>query len=186
MTKKTVKDFSQKEIWEIATHYANTDFSYSHEYFSKEYDISQDVFYNLLEKAVSKCIVSDYIVKKMAIKAATNAKSKAGEAGEGRSRRHYENLIKKRKSYMLPKETAINLTISYANCVTTREKFLRSNFIDKRLFERTLLKAIIENWVSDEVVTQIKEKSLRTHDEEKTIKFWDKILQIRKNKKNQG
>ena len=50
MAKKTVRDFSRKQIREITTSYANSGSEYSHSYYEKEYNISSSTFYNLLEK----------------------------------------------------------------------------------------------------------------------------------------
>lgn len=187
MAKRTATNFSRKQIWEIATKYANTNCAYSRDYFSREYDINYSTFYKLLERAVIESIVDEATILRMADKAAHNSDNKAGEGARKRSQKHYEYLILKRKVYILPKKEAINLTTNYANSVLAKPAFLRNNFMDAKLFDRTLYKAILENWVSDEVVEKLKTKSLRYDSSEKVIAFWDQLLKYRnENKKNQG
>lgn len=187
MAKRTAKDFSRAKVWEIATLYASTDYAYSAEYFSREYNISKNTFYTLLEKAVIESIVDERTVKKMAIKSAHNSETKAGKPGKKRSHKHYKYLVLKRKAYMLPKEKAIALTIKYANSAATKQKFLMNNFIDKKLFGRVILKCILANWVSDDVVDKLKNKSLRSNNSKEVLEFWEQLLYFRnENKRNQG
>lgn len=185
--KNTAKDFSRKKIAKIATQYAETNFAYSHDYFSREYNISKGTFYTVLEKAVIENIVDDKIVKMMAQKAAHNSQEKANEAGKQRSAKHYEYLILKRKQYMPPKKQAIMWTIEYAYCKYSKNDFVTKNFITIALLNRVIYKAIVENWVTDEIVKILKEKSLNKDSSEKVITFWEKIEKFRiENKKSQG
>lgn len=187
MAKRTTKEFSRTEIWEIATRYANTGLAYSHEFFEKEYTISRSTFYAILEKAVIESCVDMNIVKKMTIKASSNSEKKAGIAGKKRSEKHYEELIHQRARYMLPKKDAINWTIKYAETNLPKEAFSARYHIDKKLLERTIHKAVLENWVSDEMVEMIKTKSMRNNHGEGVKEFWKELIYFRdENKKNQG
>lgn len=187
MTKATAREFSRKKIWEIATKYANTKLEYSRDFFSQEYCISYNTFYTLLEKAVIEGIVDDETVKKMLEKASENSARKAGEGARKRSENHYAYLILKRKIYMLPKEETHNLVVKYSKSALNKKKFCKDNFITTKLFDRMMCKAIIENWVSDDTVEKIKNKSVENHNNEKTVKFWKQLLMFRsENKKNQG
>lgn len=187
MAQRTAKNFSRKQIWEIATEYANTNCAYSRDYFSREYDISYNTFYKLLERAVIESIVDEATILRMADKSAHNSDDKAGEGARKRSQKHYKYLMLKRNVYILPKKEAIVLTTNYANSVLAKSAFLRNNFMDRKIFDRTVYKAVLENWVSDEVVEMLKSKSLRYDSSEKVQKFWDQLLKYRnENKKNQG
>lgn len=182
----TARDFSRKKIAEIATQYAKTDFAYSHEYFSKEYGISKGTFYTVLEKAVIENIVDSKIVKLMAEKSENNSYVRAGIQGQYRSRKHYSNLIAKRKKYMLPKNEAINITEKYAESNVEKAEFAEKNNITITLLNRTIYKAITENWVSDNIVSLLKRKSLCKDSSQQVIQFWKNIEQFRENKKSQG
>ena len=185
--KKTAKDFSRKKIAEIATQYAQTNFAYSHDYFSREYGISKATFYTVLEKAVIENIVDDKTVELMAKKAAYNSQTKAEEAGKQRSRKHYDYLTLKRHQYMPSKEQAIIWTTEYARCKYNKNDFTTKNFITNALLNRVIYKAIVENWVTDDVVNLLKEKSLGKDNSEKVIEFWKNIENFRnENKKSQG
>lgn len=186
MAKRTAKDFSRYEIWCIATSYANTNSANSHEIFEKEYEISTGTFYTLLEKAVVENIVDNETVLKMEEKARNNSEAKAGSAGAIRSERHYNFLKEKSKQYMLVKQDAISITKKYAESILYKKAFCKANYITEQLLDRTILKAIIDNWISDETVDKLKAKSLRQNNGEYVLKFWEKVEKIRENKKNQG
>lgn len=185
--KKTVRDLSRKKIAEIATQYAQTNFAYSHDYFSREYAISKGTFYTALEKAVIENIVDDKTVEQMAAKAAYNSQVKAAEAGKQRSKKHYDYLLLKRRQYMPSKEQAIIWTTEYANCKYHKNDFATKNFITVALLNRVIYKAIVDSWVTDDIVELLKEKSLSKEQSQKVIKFWENIEYFRNgNKKDQG
>lgn len=187
MKKRTAREFSRKKIWEIATQYASTDYAYSRDYFSREYDITYKTFYTILERAVIESVVDEKTVMDMASKSAYNAATKGGKSAKERSLRHYRYLMLKRNKYMLPKWEAIQLITRYSNSEFAKKTFAALNFIEPKLFDRTLYEAILENWVSDEVVEKLKKKSLTNNSGEKTLVFWEELLRLRnENKKNQG
>ena len=55
------------------------------------------------------------------------------------------------------------------------------------LLNRVIYKAIVESWVTDDIVALLKEKSLSKEQSQKVIKFWETIEYFRsENKKDQG
>lgn len=182
---RTVKDFSRKELHDLAVRYANSDTEFSHSYYEKEFGVSKETFYNALKKAVVENIVDNATVKKMAKKAAYNSFCKAGTGGRKRSERYYEHLIQKRKIYMLPKKETVDLTTKYSESALTKEEFCMKNYITTSLFDRTLVKATADCWVSDEVFAALREKSLRKSNKPQVIAFWETLERFR-NEKNQG
>lgn len=187
MGTKTARAFTRGQIYDIATQYANSSQEYSRSYFSMQYNISYSTFYKLLERAVVENIVDESIVRKMATKAENNALKKAGEGARKRSENHYKYLLLKRKAFMLPKEDTKSMAITYASSPLVKKDFCKSNFIDTKLFDKMLCKAIIENWITDEVVSKIKDKAIQNNSNEKTTAFWEQLLKFRnENKKNQG
>ena len=164
MAKRTARDFTRKQIWEIASLYASTESTYSSEYFSHNYEISQNTFYKLIDSF-----------------------RKAGEKGENRTKKHYDKLNSKRKEYILPKEKAVEIVTKYANSNYSKEQFAIKNYITKELFSRTIYKAITENWISDEVVEKLKKKSITRYTEELVLDFWKNLIDVRnENKQNQS
>lgn len=186
MAKRTAKDFSRSKIGEIATQYAETPESYSHTFFEKEYEISQTTFYTILEKAVIENVVSNETVLEMAGKASSNSSEKAGEPGETRSAKHYKYLIQKRKIYMLPKKEAIDLADRYSKSKLRKKEFAEKYYYTTALMDRTIMKCIIDCWIKDETVSLLKNKALQQHKSEEAIRFWDKLEEMRTNKKSQG
>lgn len=187
MGTKKARQFTREQIYEIATQYANSAQEYSRKYFSIQYNISYSTFYTLLEKSVEENIVDENVIRKMIIKASNNAFEKAGEGAKKRSENHYKHLLLKRKAYMLPKEATKRMTITYASSILDKKEFCKNNFIDTKLFDRMLCKAIIENWITDEVVLKIKDKAIQNNNSEKATTFWEQLLKFRnENKKNQG
>ena len=88
---------------------------------------------------------------------------------------------------MPPKEQAIIWTTEYANCKYHKNDFVTKNFITIALLNRVIYKAIVESWVTDDIVALLKEKSLSKEQSQKVIKFWETIEYFRsENKKDQG
>lgn len=186
MTKRTARDFSRKQIWEIANSYANTGYEYSHDYYEREYKISKSTFYTILEKAVIEHIVNLDIVELMCKKAAYNSGVKAGEAGYERSIKHYDYLKKKRAQYRVSKKQAVHLTIKYSESKLLKNEFAKENYISTKMLDIIFKDAIINCWVSDEVVNKLKQKSLRQDSSQRVLNFWFKIENLRRENKNQG
>lgn len=184
MAKKTGRQFSRSEVWEIATRYATS--KYSHTNFEEEYQSSRSSFYTVLDRAAIENIVDAETVTAMEERAKYNAEVKAGIPGAIRSEKHYSYLRKKRKEYMLPKEKAIEMAITYAESLYSKKLFCRRFHITEQLLDRTLYKAIVDNWVSDEVVKQLKAKSLKLNGGESTIKFWEQLKTYRERNANRG
>jgi len=184
MAKKTGKQFSRGEVWDVATKYART--KYSHIDFEREYNSSRSSFYTVLDRAVIENIVDTQTVEAMESKAEYNARSKAGEAGAGSTQKHYKYLKKKRKDYILPKEDTITITEMYAKSVYNKAAFSREYYISEQLLNRSIKKAVIENWISDEIVDQLKAKSIYQNPGASTIRFWEELKFFRENKKDQG
>lgn len=184
MAKKTGRQFSRNEVWEIATRYATS--KYSHTDFEVAYQSSRSSFYTVLDRAVIENIVDAETVIAMEERAKYNSEVKAGKPGAIRSEKHYAFLRKKRKEYMLPKEKAIEMTITYAESLYSKKLFCRRIHISERLLDRTLYKAIVDNWVSDEVVNLLKAKSLKLNGDESTIKFWEQLKTYRERNANRG
>lgn len=182
---KTGRQFSRSEVWDVATKYVSVE-KYSHTDFEAEYDSTRSSFYTILDRAVIENVVDTETVEKMEKKAACNAENKAGEAGAGRTKKHYAYLKAKRRKYLLPKNDAITITEMYARSVYNKKNFCREYYISEQLLNRSIKKAVIENWVSDHVVKQLKEKSIRQNPGAQTFRFWEELYIFRENNASQG
>lgn len=172
---KTVKDFSRKQIAMIAKQYVESSSPHAHTKISEEQGISDSTFYNILKKAVVENVVDMETVRLMAQKAMNNSEAKAGRSARKRSFRYYQGLVVKRMEYIPPKGKAKELTKAYADTEKTKEQFIASMYVTEALLNRTILKCIVENWVSDEVVLKLKEKSLEKDSSSKVQEFWEQV-----------
>ena len=175
----TIKDFSRKRIAMIAKQYAASSSPHAHTKISEEQGISDSTFYTILKKAVVENIVDIETVRLMAQKAMDNSEAKVGRSARKRSFKYYQSLVVKRTEYMLPKNKAIELTKAYADTEKTKAQFIASMYVTEALLNRTILKCIVENWVSDEVVLKLKEKSLGKDSSPKVQEFWEQIETFR-------
>lgn len=78
-------------------------------------------------------------------------------------------------TYMLRKNEAIDLVTKYSRSTFLKEEFCKSYYITARLFDSTLRVAIINNWISDETVAELKAKSLKRNSGQEVIEFWERL-----------
>lgn len=185
MAKRTAKDFSRNMVNKIATKYAQTSGEYSYNFFCREYGVTKHTFYAILERAIIQNIVSLDIATKIAAKAKANSEEKAGVGAGIRSERHYEYLFLKRKEYALNESESIMFTQKYADSKLPKNEFCEANYISVELLNRTIFKVIAENFVEDDIVAKLKEKSLEKDSSEQVVVFWKNLEQSRnENRKN--
>lgn len=183
---KTAKEFSRKMIFIIATEYAETDAERSYQYFCQRYNISKSTFYAILERAVVENIVQDETVEKMAAKAGFNSGEKAGKGARKRSNKHYAKLQQRREEFVLPKKASIEYVSNYAKSAQNNKEFARRNYISLKLLNRTILKAIVNSWISEDVFYLLKAKSCKEYGTAKVHEFWEQLERFRnENNKNQ-
>lgn len=173
---KRLKDFSRKQIREIATVYATTELACNYSYFEKEYEISEATFYNILKKAIIESIVDDNIAKQIGRKTEKNSAKKAGRSAGLRTRRHQEQLLQKRKEFKMKKGEAIQTAIRYSKSTFNKKQFCIVNIIAIKLFDDALVRAIIEKWIDDECYERIKSKALKNHNNSsRAYEFFQKL-----------
>lgn len=180
---KTAKDFSRKQIAMIAKQYVESSSAHAHSKICEQQEISNSTFYTILKKAVVENIVDAETVRCMAKKAMDNAEGKIGKHARARSKKYYETLIIERRQYMLSKKSSIELTKAYANSEKSKKQFIASMYVTEALLNRTIYKSIVENWVSNEVVSKLKEKSLSKDNSIKVQEFWKQTETFRKENK---
>lgn len=183
---KTARQFSKKEIYDIAVWYATSYHEISAGIIADEYMISEATCRKLLDKAVILNVVNDKIVELMAAKAGYNSQVKAGTGGKKCSERHYDMLKAKRASYLPSKKEIIALAKGYAKSAQTKEQYSQDNYITKQLLDRIIYKAIIENLVNDKTVEELKIKSVKRYGFDNVQKFWKRMLYYREENKKRG
>lgn len=188
---RTLKDFSRKRIARIAILYSYGNYGYCD--FQEDYPyVSRSVFYSILDAAVVENIVSDDVASRMQKvsldnsyrqvydKSGLSAAKKSVERGKATWRKR----MRDRHDFNFNKTTSKQLAIAYANSSLSLNDFCKDNCIPVNLFNRTLKNAIINCYVSDKVVRQLREKALKFNEEEKVNQFFDFLCEKRKENKS--
>lgn len=162
MTKKTARDFSRVQIKRIAEQYASTALDYSAEYFAREYKISENTFYTLLEKAVVESIVDLKTVDYMERKASGNSAGHAGAAGSIRSLNHYRHLKKKRKIYLPSNKECARISTEFAKSDLAMSQYSKKMCIasDSDLLKRIIYHSIDESLLSPALIKLLQAKNV--------------------------
>ncbi len=187
---RALKDFSRKRIARIATLYSYGNYSYLD--FQEDYPhASRSVFYSILDAAVVENIVSDDVASRMQKisldnsyrqvyeKNGLSAAKKCVERGKATWRKRFHE----RHDFNFNKTTSKRLAIAYANSTLSLNDFCKDNCIPVNLFNRTLKNAIINCYVSDKVVRQLREKALKFNEAEKVNELFDFLCEKRKENK---
>ena len=195
MTKEgqmTVKDFSRKKVYEIATLYSEGLYTY-HD-FCSEYDASQTTFYAVLSRAVVEQIVSYDVAESIKHVSASNSVQKvevisrngkkANDAGQ-RGLRAWKKRFIRRERFQFPKKEAIEIAEAYAESPLSQQEFGEQNYIPVKLLSQTLKRAIILNWIPDGLVESLEYKALIHNEKEKVTALFDDLWKIRQENKRQ-
>ena len=152
----------QKFRKKIAEEYANSACEYARSYFLKQYEISQECYYQILSSVVIENIVSDETVEKMELKALANQKTHAVNAGLS-TRKHYNNLRRLRLENMeLSKfgdEEIKQIATKFAYSPLNKTEFAKENQIAVRILSLLLEKAIVEVIIDDLTYQAIRKRS---------------------------
>lgn len=160
---RKVKDFSRSEINKIAVHYATTSCDFSALYYTRLYNISESTFYSLIGKAIKEHIVSEQIAKMIALKSARNSERHGGDGGKERSKARYRRLMEQREVFEFSRDNREYYTIEYANSdyAVDMKAFAGIHYMSRVLLQRTLVSAVVDNIVSDEIVEKLRQKALQ-------------------------
>ena len=160
---RKVKDFSRSEINKIAVHYATTSCDFSALYYAMLYNTSESTFYSLIGKAIKEHIVSEQIAKMIAAKSARNSERHGGDGGKERSKARYRRLMEQRKVFEFSRDTREYYAIEYANSdnAVDMKVFAGIHYMSRVLLQRTLVSAVVDNIVGDEVVEKLRQKALQ-------------------------
>lgn len=161
---------------QIAIEYAKSENHFSYSYFVKNYNITKSCFYRILEEAIVTNLISEDDVRKMEIKAISNQKNYAANAGES-TLRHYALLRSKRNNYIL--ESYSNEQIkSLAEDFAANSKISKLEFAEKYdisivVLDKMLKKAFIENIIDDQTCKEIEKRSLKKDSSKRAKEFFE-------------
>lgn len=166
--KKTLRQFSRKKISEIAVAYSNGTYTY-HDFLEQYPDYSQHQFYTILYISVNKAIVSEQIARKIQNVATISSVQKAEdnnadpnsvEAIRRRVFNSWERRIRVMQCFCFSKNEARNLVEDYSHSPLSKKEFCSQNCINPVLFDKTVIEAVILNWVNDECFDRLYNKAL--------------------------
>lgn len=187
----TVKDFSRKQVHDIAKSYSTGKYSYHN--FMDEFGCSQNTFYSVINRAIVESVVSDSIMEAIEAVAVGNSACKVDDetANEQlvisaihRGKHCNTRRRLKRASYVCTKKEAIFLIEYYLASNEPKAKFCKKFYITTKLFDRTLKHAIIYSWINLPVVNQLRQRAYLFNDPSKVDKLFDTCIELRKQDKN--
>ena len=190
--KKSHRHFSRKQLFNIA--YAYAYFGYTHHDFSRQYHCGQHVFYKVLHLAVDTLVVSDTVAYKMQQVAVSKSRQRAKEnsgsnetadSAAVRVQRSWDKRIKNRKNFNFDKQESIQITTRYANSPMNKSQFCRFSYLPPELFDRTLKRAIINDWVDDIILEKLQKKSEQFYGKEIASAFFGNLILKREENKCQ-
>lgn len=168
MKKKTLRQFSRKQIFEIAVAYSTGTYTY-HDFLKQYPECSQHQFYTILHLSVYKSIVSEQIARKIQNVAVISSMQKAEdnnadfhsvEAIRRRVSNSWERRIRVMRCFCFSKNEARNLVEDYSHSPLSKKEFCSQNCINPVLFDKTVIEAVILNWVNDECFNRLYSKAL--------------------------
>lgn len=182
---RTARDFSRKEIYEIALNYSKGTYTYRN--FIEEFGSSQDTFYTIINWAVVKGIVPNSVVTAIDEVAILNSSEAIDSISKAscvqdiivRGRRCNKLRRLKRREYTLPKSEAIKIIQKYAACELSKKDFCKQNYMTEAVFGRTLKKAIVQKWISIKMAEQLRQKAYRFNNKEKVDSLFNLLIHIR-------
>ena len=187
MKKNVTKIFSRKQISQIATAYSKGSYTY-HDFITQYPNCSQHQFYTILHLSVDKAIVSEQIARKIQNVAVVSSLQKVEEtcsdpyyieAIQRRVFNSWERRIKSLQYFCFSKTEAKRLVDAYSNSSLSKKDFCIQNCIAPKLFERTVIEAVILNLVSDKCFDRLYSKALAANDPDKVEHLFSQLSKRR-------
>lgn len=183
--KRYFSDYSRRDIQNFVMTYCYSPLYDSLEECAESYHISTDMAKKFIYAAISKCIVEDDVVEILREKSYRSAIRHAYQEGihsaPQSSYRKYSNLNLERKLFSFSDTEALEVTLMYATSPLDKSEFCSSNGMTKSIFDQTLKRAIVENLISDDLVTDLQNKALSfASDPDVVNQFFEKLWKQRK------
>lgn len=182
--KRTIKEFSRKQIKWIAEEYARTVNMKSGAYYCELCDISESTFHNILKKAIIESVVSEEMGWKIARKSAENTSRHGGRPAYIRTMNAYKKYFEQRRLFEFPRDMKIFYATEYANSSMNSLEFMMEHCMEKRLFDKTLENAIVQGLVNDDVVDILEQKAIDFNDSYSTRTLYKGLREKREKYEN--
>lgn len=172
-----LRKYSRTEIGNFAYSYAYLPFNLTLREYSSDCNISIDMAKAMIVIAISHCIVSDDVVDALERKAVLSAYQHADieQLAISTVRKQYRSLREQRKSFTFSDEETVNLIVRYASSNLSKKDFCEAEDIIPQLFDRTLVRGIVNCLVSDDIVVSLQNKSYLYCSDKDSV---DKLYQL--------
>ncbi len=184
-SKRYLKDYSRKEIQDFVLTYCYSPLYDDLEDCAKSYGLSVNMAKKFIYTAISKCIVEDDVVeilfRKSHLSAVRHCILDGIHVAPQSCYQKYSNLNTERKLFKFSDTEAIEIALMYAGSPLRKSNFCSENAMTKAILDQTLRRAIVENLISDSLVTDLQNKALSfAADTEKVKQFFEKLWKQRK------
>lgn len=183
LMRSAVKDFSRNQMKYISEAYAESGLEMSGSYFCETYEVTPSVFYAILKKSIIESVVSEEIGWKIAKKSAENTRLHGGTGAYSTTMRTYERYFDLRKEFEFPKSKRIQYAKEYAESPLPFNLYAKQNCISRKLLERTLNSAIVDNLIDDDTVRKLEAKAKSNNKSEFSFSFWERLWSSREKNK---
>ena len=183
---RSISELSRAQMKIIAENYASTSNEISGGIISRQYELSKGTLGRLLKKVVIEHIVTEEVATRIMIKSAENAEVHGGVGAYTRVTNAYHRYLKERRTFRFDRNTEAELVTEYANSTVSPIDFWQSHTMDRLLFKRTLVFAIIEGLVDDDTVALLKKKAKLYNPPEKIEEYFASLLLERDTMKARG
>ena len=183
--KRYLKDYSRKEIQTFVSTYCYCPLYDNLEECARDHELSIQMAKKFIYTAISKCIVEDDVVGilfgKSYLSATRHSYLDGIHAAPQSCYRKYSDLNLERKLFKFSDTETIEIALMYAASPLRKSDFCSKSAMTKAIFDQTLIRAIVENLISDDIVTDLQNKALSfAADTEKVKQFFEKLWKQRK------
>lgn len=187
--KRYLKDYSRREIQNFVMTYCYSPLYSSLEECAQAYNLSVNMAKEFIYASISKCIVEDDAVDILRRRSYESAMKHAYQDGvhlaPKSSYRKYSNLNLERKLFQFSDAEALEIALMYAVSPLCKSDFCSKNAMTKSILDQTLKRAIVENLISDDLVTDLQSKALSFTSDAKIVNtFFEKLWKQREQNKN--
>ena len=183
---RSISQLTRQQMKIIAENYASTSNEISGGIISKQYELSKGTLGRLLKKVVVEHIVTEEVATRIMIKSAENAEVHGGVGAYTRVINAYHRYLKERRTFRFDRNTEVELVTEYANSPVSPIDFWQSHTMDRLLFNRTLVFAVIESLVDDNTVELLKKKAKLYNPPEKIEEYFNSLILERETMKARG
>ena len=178
---RKASEFTRNECRKIAISYATSIDDLSASYYARLYNTSTTVIYSIIDRAVIESMIAENVISLIVAKSGRNASMHGGEHGRKQSYDKYKRLMERRANFEFTRATKEYYTIEYVNSdeVIDMKVFADINCMTTKLLQKTLVSAVVDNIVSEEIVDKLYKKALQHNPSWKVVRLFKNLRRQR-------